>query len=514
MDWLKQRTAVSPNTPALIINAHTWTYAELDELVEQTAVFLHNNNIRPDDHVAALLPNGLEYVCLVHALARLGAVLVPLNGRLTPIELQWQIDHIGCKAVVRMDNGELIIDNEEHSSLHAPFSIFNFQFSINNVQAVVFTSGTSGKPKGAMITFANHFWSATASAYRLGVSPDDRWLSVLPLYHVGGLAVLFRSCLYGTAVILHTRFHLPTINASLDNDNPTLISLVPTMLLRLLDSRQNWPSSLRLILLGGAASPPDRIKKANALPRQHPNNNSLFPIHYSLFPLVAPTYGLTEATSQVATMPPNEAAQKPGCVGKPLMFTSIKIVGEDGEELPPNQIGEIIVTGPTVMAGYWGKEIERLEIGDNEIPPSPPLPRSPAPPLRTGDLGYLDNDGDLWIVQRRTDLIVTGGENVYPSEVEKVLRGQTAVYAACVVGIDSPEWGQTVAAMVQLHPNATVTEAELLTYCRQQLAGYKLPRHIQFVNALPQTASGKIARHDVKEQLSMSNEQQANPVNC
>ncbi len=122
----------------------------------------------------------------------------------------------------------------------------------------------------------------------------------------------------------------------------------------------------------------------------------------------------------------------------------------------------------------------------------------------TGDLGYLDDDGDLWIVQRRTDLIVTGGENVYPSEVERVLRGLTAVYAACVIGIDSPEWGQTVAAMVQLHPDATVTEAELLTYCRQQLAGYKLPRHIQFVNALPQTASGKIARAEVQKQLTIN----------
>ena len=360
-----------------------------------------------------------------------------------------------------------------------PLTIDHCPLTIDNCQAIVFTSGTSGKPKGAMVTFANHFWSATASAYRLGVSPDDRWLSVLPLYHVGGLAVLFRSCLYGTAVILHNRFHLPTINASLDNDHPTLISLVPTMLRRLLNSRDNWPPSLRLILLGGAASPPDLIKRANQLPI---TNSTLHP------PLVAPTYGLTEAASQVATMPPKEAAQKPGCVGKPLMFTTVKIVGEDGENLPPNKIGEIIVTGPTVMDGYYQKS------GFCQKPDF----------LATGDLGYLDDDGDLWIVQRRTDLIVTGGENVYPSEVEEVLRGQTAVYAACVVGIPSEEWGQTVAAMVQLHPDATATEAELITFCRQRLAGYKLPRCIHFVDTLPQTASGKIARKAVSEQMLRS----------
>jgi len=493
MDWLKERTAVSPHKPALIIDAHTWTYAELDALVQQTAVFLHQHNIRPDDHVAALLPNGLEYVCLVHALARLGAVIVPLNGRLTPTEHQWQINHIGCKLLVHDEataekaektNCQLLMVNDQWSTAHPSLSIDNLQLSIANCQAVVFTSGTSGKPKGAMITFANHFWSATASGYRLGVSPDDRWLSVLPLYHVGGLAVLFRSCLYGTAVILHNRFHLPTINASLDNDQPTLISLVPTMLRRLLNSRKNWPSSLRLILLGGAAAPPDLIERANKLAIA----NCQLPIVNSS--LVTPTYGLTEAASQVATMPPAEATKKPGCVGKPLMFTSVNIVGNDGSELPPNEIGEIVVNGPTVTAGYFDLEKKALATR-----------HSPLANFHTGDLGYLDDDGDLWIVQRRSDLIVTGGENVYPSEVEKVLREQTAVYAACVVGIDDPEWGQTVAAMVQLHPHAAVTEAELIKLCRQQLAGYKLPRRIQFIDALPQTASGKIHRKRVAEIL-------------
>ncbi len=484
MDWLKERTAISPHAPALIINAQTWTYAELDRVVQQTAVTLHNNSIRQGDHVAALLPNSIEYVCLVHAAARIGAVLVPLNGRLTPAELQWQINHVGCKILIgnaasakaaKKLNCQLLIVNCQLSMRDTPLIIDNCPLTIDHYQSIIFTSGTTGRPKGAVITFANHFWSATASAYRLGVSPNDRWLSVLPLYHVGGLAVLFRSCLYGTAVILHDRFRLPAINASLDNDSPTLISLVPTMLRRLLASRDKWPASLRLILLGGAAASAELIEEANKLSINNPP------------PLVAPTYGLTEATSQVTTMRPDEAVRKQGCVGKPLMFTSVKIINENGESVSPNQIGEIIVTGPTVMAGYFQKKSRFLQKRDF---------------LATGDLGYLDEDGDLWIVQRRTDLIVTGGENVYPSEVERVLRGHTAVFQACIVGLNDGEWGQIVAAMVQLRPSAAITKADLLTFCRQRLAGYKLPRYMRFVDALPQTASGKIARHAVKEQLA------------
>ena len=349
-----------------------------------------------------------------------------------------------------------------------------------------------------MLTFANHFWSATASSYRLGIDPDDRWLSVLPLYHVGGLAVIFRSCLYGTAVILHNRFDLDAINHSLDNDGATLISLVPTMLHRLLQSRDHWPDSLRLILLGGAAATPELVEQANNLPKLVDGNQLSVnrPTDYRL-PLVAPTYGLTEAASQVATMLPEDAARKPGSVGKPLMFTTVNIVDDQDRELPPGEIGEIVVRGPTVMAGYY--EDLGLKIEDEAAQSSIINHQSS---IHTGDMGYLDEDGDLWVVQRRTDLIVSGGENVYPAEVEGVLRGCTAVSQVCVVGIPHSEWGQQVAAMVQLKPGQALTEESLLAFCREHLAGYKQPRHILFVDDLPQTASGKIARREVAARLA------------
>jgi len=520
-DWLTERTRVTPQRLALLLGTRRWTYGELDTAVSHLAAHLHTQGIRPGDYVAALLPNSFEYVCLIHALARLGAVLVPLNTRLTPAELQWQIEHVGAKWLItdREEGGivncEVLIVNCEWWSDTTPFTIHNSPFTIHNFQSVVFTSGTSGQPKGAMLTFANHFYSAMASAYRLGTQPDDVWLSVLPLYHVGGLAVIFRSCLVGTAVSLHPRFDLDAINHDLDTNPITLISLVPTMLHRLLETRTHWPAALRLILLGGAAAPVELVERANALPRsvnsnqlsvtsKQPIRHSQFTIHHSQLPLVATTYGLTEASSQVATMLPADAVRKPGSVGKPLMFTQVKIVDEQGNELPPGEYGEIVVTGPTVMAGYFNKKQEtkneKRKTGDEQ---SSIVNRQSS--IHTGDIGYLDADGDLFLVQRRSDLIVSGGENVYPAEVEAVLRQHTAVTEACVVGVPNAEWGQHVAAMVQLQPGQTAAETDLFAFCRERLAGYKIPRHIQLVNTLPLTASGKIARKQIQQLLQQRN---------
>jgi o-succinylbenzoate---CoA ligase len=502
--WLHARAQTSPHALALIYGEERWDYAELNRSTNALAAHLTAQGVQAGNRVAALLPNSPRYVCLIHAVARLGAVLVPLNGRLTHPELTWQIEQAGCQWLVTDEelsivNCQLLIVNEALlDQVEEQFTIHNSQFIIHNYQAILFTSGTAGKPKAVPLTFANHFYSAMASAYRIGTLPHDLWLSCLPLYHVGGLAVVFRSCLYGTAVDLHSRFDLDTINHSLDNKPITLISLVPTMLYRLLQSRTHWPPSLRLILLGGAAADPELVKQANGLPLSVTGNHSQFTIHNSQFtiPLVAPTYGLTEASSQVATMLPEEAARKPGSVGKPLLFITVKIVDEQGHECPPGTVGEIVVSGPTVMDGYLSEADLTGLVNERNLQSGS---RQNLSGLATGDMGYLDEDGDLWVVQRRSDLIVSGGENVYPAEVEAVIRGFEGVTAVAVVGIPHAEWGQQVAAAVVLHEGAELSGADLLTYCRERLAGYKMPRQIRFVSELPQTASGKIARTAVAQ---------------
>lgn len=480
-NWLLARARATPGRLALRHDGLSWDYAALARLVERLAGGLAASGVRPGDRVGALLPNGALYAALVHALMRLGAVLVPLNTRLAAAELGWQLEKAGVTLLLHSAEtarlaveaaGQTAAATRSIESLPACQSAPPAQpVDPDAVQAIVFTSGTTGQPKGAMLTYGNHFWSAMASAYHLGVLPDDRWLSILPLYHVGGLAVLFRSCLYGAAAVLQEGFDVEAVSRSLDEEAITLISLVPTMLYRLLPVRTSWPASLRLALLGGAAAPPELITQAAAAGVP-----------------VATTYGLTEAASQVATMLPEEVRRKPGSVGRPLLFGEVQIVDESGAPLPAGEIGEIVVRGPTVMAGYYGEPEATAKALRNGW-------------LHTGDVGYLDEEGDLWLVQRRSDIIVSGGENVYPAEVEAVLRAHPAVVAAVVVGVPDAGWGEQVAALVVPAEGQALSAVELQHFARQRLAGYKLPRRIAFVEELPQTASGKVARAAVREML-------------
>jgi o-succinylbenzoate---CoA ligase len=495
LDWLAHRARISARQVALIQGERQWSYLELDQAVAGYAARLAAAGVKAGQRVAVLMPNRFEYVCLIHALARMGAVLVPLNIRLAEPELRWQLQQADCAfllcsgevagvaaALQELPVRVLNVDKPQVAGLPslAEFSaeaINHWQSRPLNLEAsqgIVFTSGTTGQAKGATLSYGNHLWSATASAFRLGTGPADRWLLCMPLYHVGGLAIVLRCCLYGTTVVLQPGFEPAAVARALETQAVTLLSLVPTMLHRLLASQSESlvTSPLRCLLLGGAATPPTLLAQCLALKLP-----------------VAPSYGLTEAASQVATASPAEVRQNPqGGVGKPLMFTSVRIVDEAGQPCAPGEIGEILVSGPTVMAGYYNQpEATHQRLHNNEF--------------RTGDMGYLDTEGNLSVVQRRADLILSGGENVYPVEVEQVLKQHPAVEDACVVGLEDAEWGQRVAAAIILKPDFSPREEEILTFSRQRLAGYKQPRLIRFVAALPQTASGKVIREKVKELL-------------
>jgi O-succinylbenzoic acid--CoA ligase len=482
-DWLAERSAITPERLALLADGERITYGELNRRTAELAGRLAACGVGPGDRIAALLPGGITYVALIHAAARLQAVLAPLNTRLTAIELGQQMARLDPRLLLYSDvYAATARALASHADLATtpdalPAGAPRWQprpsFDLEATQAIIFTSGTTGEPKGAMLSFANHFWSATASAYRLGVRPDDRWLSCLPLYHVGGLAVLFRACLYGTAAVLHDRFDAAAFQHAIDTQQITGTSVVPTMLHRLLATRREpWPASLRLVLVGGAAAPAPLIAQAR---------EQRLPI--------AATYGMTEAASQVATALPDAVFAKPGAVGRPLLFTAVRIIDDAGSSLPAGKVGEITVRGPTVMQGYL----------DDPLATARTLPDGE---LRTGDVGYLDEEGDLWVVQRRSDIIISGGENIYPAEVEAVLDSHPAILRSCVVGVDDPEWGQRVAALVERRPGTSITAARVLEEIEDRLAGYKRPRILFFTEELPQTASGKIERRAVQSEVA------------
>jgi O-succinylbenzoic acid--CoA ligase len=314
---------------------------------------------------------------------------------------------------------------------------------------VIHTSGSGGRAKPVQLTYGNHLWNAIGSGVRIGVAPTDMWLCCLPLHHIGGLAIVLRSALYRTAIVLE-QFDPERVSDRLAAHPVTIVSLVPTMLGRLLDAGADL-GALRCVLLGGGPAPQalvDRALEAGAP--------------------VTPTYGLTEAASQVTTMPPGEAARKPGSAGPPILTTEVRI-GDDGL---------VCVRGPSVA---------EAELDDDGW-------------LRTSDLGRLDDDGYLFVLGRGDEVIVSGGENISPEEVERVLLEHPAVSDAGVGAAEDADWQQAVVASVVVADAGTVSEDELRAFCRERLAGFKVPKSIEFVSELPRNAQGKLLRRKLGAQ--------------
>ncbi|RBI63717.1 2-succinylbenzoate-CoA ligase [halophilic archaeon] len=487
-DWLADRAAVSPDATALVEAADgtEWTYADLDAAVEETAAQLAALGLRPGDHLGALMETRPAAVRLVHAAMRLGCVLVPLNVRLARPELRRQVEVADLAALVseaatdadaRAVAGEVpvvSVDGDAESpalGAREPAAFEPATWERSDRQVILFTSGTTGDPKAVALTTGNLLASATASAVRLGVLPDDRWHCCLSTYHMGGLAPVLRSTLYGIAVVLQEGFDPDATLAALRERDATGVSLVPTMLRRLLD-RGDLPDSLRFVLLGGAPACDDLV--AECARRDVP---------------VCPTYGMTETASQVATARPGEAFDHVGTVGRPLLWTDVTVVDGDGDPLPTGEAGELVVSGPTVMAGYYGNpDATAAAFGEHG--------------LRTGDVGYRDEAGRVWVLNRRSDRIVTGGENVDPGEVVDALRDHPRVREAAVVGVADEEWGERVAALVVPRGDGgDLSLADLREHCEGRLAGYKHPRLLATVGELPRTASGTVDREAVRERL-------------
>ncbi len=478
-EWLAWRAQTTPDRPALVWRDRIWSFASLAAAADEAARRLAGLGVQAGDRVAVVLANRPEFVQLVHAVSRLGAILVPLNVRLTSSELRTLLDDVEPRVVVVDRTTRSLLDgwsgtaveiDREWSSLPETRVELRRAIDLAAVHTLVYTSGTTSRPKGVLLTYGNHWWSGLGSQLNIGCVPADRWLLCLPLFHVGGLSILFRSVIGGFAVELHERFDPAAVNRAID-EGATLLSVVGTMLWRMLEERgeRPYPPHLRAVLLGGGPAPRPLLERSAVLGVP-----------------VLQTYGLTETASQLATLAPEDAQRKLGSAGKPLYPNELRIVREDGSPAAPEEPGEITVRGPVVTPGYWRRpDLTARALRDGW--------------LWTGDLGYLDEEGYLTVLDRRDDLIVTGGENVYPAEVEAVLLAHPAVAEAAVVGIPDVEWGQRVVAAVVLRPGAKVSAAELAGWCRERLAGYKVPRAFRFVSELPRTESGKLQRWAVRQ---------------
>lgn len=473
--WLDKRAELTPHRVAVIGGGETWTFKELAEKTRVTAGRLASLGVKPGDHVAVLMANGLHTIRIIHALSYLGAVLVPLNTRLAPTEITWQLDNVEAtwllydekhqKQVQKLREG-----NDRRVSLveidRQPILTFPFQkyLSLDQTHSIMYTSGTTGYPKGVILTYGNHWWSASGSVLNLGLQMDDRWLLCVPLFHMSGLSILMRSVIYGIAVVLQEQFDPEEANQSIMNDGVTLMSVVTVMLSRMIEvlGTNSYPAAFRCMLLGGGPAPQSLLEtcKAKGIP-------------------VFQTYGLTETASQIVTLSPEESLRKLGSAGKPLFPAELRI--QEGKRIcKAKEEGEIVVRGPNVTQGYWKKpEATQQVIQDGW--------------LHTGDIGYMDEEGFLYVLDRRKDLFISGGENVYPAEVEAVLLAHPAVAEAGVTGWKSEEWGHVPIGFVKVKKK--VTAEELIHHCRSRLAPYKVPVRMMMVDELPRNAAGKLLRH-------------------
>jgi len=483
--WLAARAAMTPQRTAVVAEGTTLTWRELDARVRGRAADLFARGVRAGDIVAVLLPNGLPCVEMVHAVDRCGATLLPLNTRLTPRELAFQLGDCGARLLLH--GGDALGDSARAAGSIAPgVRVLELakpgpeavhpetpSADAEHPLAVLYTSGTTGRPKGASLSRANFLWSAVGSAFHLGVIPRDRWLACMPLFHVGGLSILLRSALYGTASVIHERFDADAVSEALDRHRITQVSLTATMLQRLLDARgvRDAPPTLRFLLLGGGPCAASLLERAAGRGYR-----------------VLSTYGLTEASSQVATRDP-DADDADLLALTPLPGTRVRVVDEKGRDVPPDQPGEILVRGRSVMLGYTNR------------------PRDTAHALRdgwlhTGDVGALDAAGRLRVLDRRSDLIVSGGENVYPAEIESALLEHPAVEEAGVTGVADPQYGSRPQAWWVLRPGQEApTSAALRSFCRERLAGFKLPAAFHRVEQLPRNSSGKLQRRRLSPEI-------------
>jgi O-succinylbenzoic acid--CoA ligase len=494
-NWLARCAANTPDRLAVKQGAVQWSFAELHRQAERLARQLASLGIQQGVRVAVLAANSAATVACIHALPLLGAVLVPLNTRLTIEELCWQVSDVHAdllvsderfaetaarvaEAIPRLRCATLTLDQERQvaslSGLSETEVPLHETIRLSATQAIMYTSGTTGQPKGAIITYGMQWWNAIGSALNLGHAPQDCWLACLPLFHIGGLSILMRSVIYGISVILHEKFDPLAVNQAIVEDQVTIISVVAVMLQRMLNALDTgkpvtegqatrYPAQLRCVLLGGGPAPRPLLEECAH--REIP---------------VVQTYGLTESCSQAVTLSPADALRKPGSAGRPLLPVQLRIV-RNGQPTPAGEPGEIQLRGPTITPGYIARpDVTARSFQDGWF--------------ATGDLGLLDAEGYLYVLDRRDDLIVSGGENVYPAEIEGVLQAHPAVAEAGVCGQSDPQWGQMPIAFVCLREGSTVSAEELLAFAAQRLARYKLPESLHLTGPLPRNASGKLLR--------------------
>jgi o-succinylbenzoate---CoA ligase len=453
------------------------TFSEFEILVIDQALQFAKLGIGSGDRVAILARNCIEYALAFFSLPRMGASVVPLNLRLTPTD--WREHLVQSRAKLVLVDTEHLPLLEGASCKIAPLqrdgapdrlgssvtegAAAGADIDADREATIVFTTGSSGEPKGVRLSTGNHYFNALGSNENIALRPLDCWLVSLPLYHVGGISILHRSALAGATVRITDRFDVDETSLLIDFGSITHISLVPAMLEALLRHRGERPMlrTLRAILLGGA-----------------PISLQLFDTCLKSRIPALPSYGLTETASQVCTISPDNAVDQLGTVGRPLRYRQVRIIDANGAPVPDGEVGEIAIKGEVVFMGYTGRELGSHLDSDGWF--------------HTGDMGSLNTAGCLTVVGRRDNMLISGGENISPREIEIAAEAFPGVVCSAVIAIPDPKWGQRPVLFVEPASGSQFNRSEFRHWLVQRLARIKVPEDVILVERMPRLGIGKI----------------------
>lgn len=499
-----ENAARFPNKEAVIFGGLRLTYSKLNERINRLAWALKGLGLAKGDRVAILSLNCHQYVEVYGATAKMGYVHVPLNFRLVGRELSYLLTNSGASVFLVSSRYEgmaksilpglkqvkhlISFDGTDPDFLNceALLAAASPEEPIESVSSddlayIIYTSGTTGLPKGAMLTHAGQLANTELMVRILKLSDSDVVLVPLPLFHVGSLASLLPNLCVGARAIIMSSFDPGQVLKTVQEEQVTNLHIMPTMIIDVLnhpDLLKYDTGSLKTLMYAGGPMPLEYLKKAIEV----------------FGPVLMGLYGQTESGPTTSYLRreehllsgPAEVVKRLGSAGQPVPEAEVKIVDEEDKPLPPGQVGEIVIRGKSLMKGYWQNPEATVEAFKGGW-------------LHTGDLAYMDGAGYLFIVDRKKDMIKSGGENIYPREVEEVIYRHPAVAEVAVIGVPHPRWGETVKALVVLKSGKEASAAEIIEHCKNFLASFKKPASVEFVESLPKNPSGKIVKKEIRE---------------
>jgi fatty-acyl-CoA synthase len=496
---VERRADREPDREMIVFGERRITNLEVERRVNAVAVGLREQGVGRGDVVALLTYNCPEFLESIFAISKLGAAFLPLNYRLAAPELQYILDHAGAVGIISEPEFCEVIDGIAESlpalrfrilidegradwatyepliEAHLGATVPDAEMGHDDLQRLMYTSGTTSRPKGVCISHGNLVWKNLGHITEFGINADDTTLIAGPLYHVGALDLPASGVLYaGGSVILLRRFDALEVLETTQRERPTNMWLAPTMvnmLLQVPELESYDLSSVRFIINGGEKMPVPLIER---IMRAFPNAR------------LADAYGLTETVSGDTFLDREHVISKIGSVGKPVMHLEVRIVDDAGHDVTAGATGEIALRGPKVFKRYWrDDEATANAIRDGWF--------------HTGDIGRVDDEGFLYIEDRKKDMILSGGENIASPEIERAIYEHPAVLEAAVVGVPDTRWGEVPKAFVVIRTGASVSADDVTAHCAARLAKFKVPKHVEFIDELPRNPSGKILKRELRE---------------